>query len=81
MDVGIAEAKDRLSELVDRVERGEEVTITRHGRPAVTMNPARRRPNPEEVERVFDEIAAHRHELPNLTDDEIVERIREGRRY
>lgn len=30
-EVGVAEAKARLSELLDRVERGEEVVITRRG--------------------------------------------------
>ena len=31
-EVGAFEAKIHLSALLDRVERGEEVTITRHGR-------------------------------------------------
>ena len=30
--VGAFEAKTKLSELLDRVERGEEVVITRHGK-------------------------------------------------
>jgi prevent-host-death family protein len=34
----IAETKDRLSELVHRAENGEEITITRHGRPVVKMS-------------------------------------------
>jgi prevent-host-death family protein len=31
-EVGTFDAKNRLSELLNRVERGEEVTITRHGK-------------------------------------------------
>lgn len=31
--VGIAEAKAKLSELVERAERGEEVVIARYGKP------------------------------------------------
>ncbi|HLJ05195.1 MAG TPA: type II toxin-antitoxin system prevent-host-death family antitoxin, partial [Acetobacteraceae bacterium] len=31
--VGAYEAKTHLSELLDRVERGEQIVITRHGRP------------------------------------------------
>lgn len=31
--VSLAEAKAHLSELLDNVEEGEEVVITRHGRP------------------------------------------------
>ncbi|PTM52311.1 type II toxin-antitoxin system Phd/YefM family antitoxin [Phreatobacter oligotrophus] len=37
--VGIFEAKQRLSELIDRVERGEEVRITRNGRHVVRLVP------------------------------------------
>lgn len=38
--VGAVEAKERLSELLDLVERGEEIVITRHGRPVATLAPA-----------------------------------------
>lgn len=37
--VGIYEAKTNLARLVDRVERGEVVTITRHNRPVAVMSP------------------------------------------
>ncbi|MGD9815362.1 MAG: type II toxin-antitoxin system Phd/YefM family antitoxin [Hyphomonadaceae bacterium] len=36
----VAEAKAKLSELIDRAEKGESVTITRHGKPVVEMRPA-----------------------------------------
>ena len=32
--VGAFEAKNKLSELLDLAERGEEIVITRHGKPA-----------------------------------------------
>ena len=32
--VGVTEAKERWSELLDRVAQGEKITITRHGVPA-----------------------------------------------
>lgn len=35
--VGAFEAKTKLSELLDRVERGEEVLITRHGQPVARL--------------------------------------------
>lgn len=35
--VTVAEAKARLSEVLDRVERGEDVVITRRGRPVARM--------------------------------------------
>lgn len=34
------EAKARLSELLDRVERGEEIIITRRGKPVARISPA-----------------------------------------
>ncbi len=35
----VAEAKNQLSELIDRALRGEGVVITRHGRPVVELTP------------------------------------------
>ena len=40
MDVSIAEAKNRLPELIRAVEGGEKVVITRHGRPVAQLTPA-----------------------------------------
>lgn len=39
LSVGAYEAKTHLAELLDRVERGERVTITRHGRPVAVLVP------------------------------------------
>ncbi len=36
--IGAFEAKTHLSELLERVERGEEFTITRHGRPVAKLS-------------------------------------------
>jgi prevent-host-death family protein len=38
--VGAFEAKTHLSSLLDRVERGEEIVITKHGRPVARLVPA-----------------------------------------
>ena len=40
--VGLFEAKTKLSELIDRVESGEELLITRHGVPVARLVPAGR---------------------------------------
>jgi prevent-host-death family protein len=43
----VAEAKNKLSELIDRAEKGEEVVITRHGHPVATLQalkPTAKRP-------------------------------------
>ena len=37
--VGAFQAKTQLSQLLDQVEKGEMVTITRHGRPVAILTP------------------------------------------
>ena len=46
MDVSIADAKNRLPELIRAVESGEQVVITRHGKPVaqIVTAPVSRRP-------------------------------------
>jgi len=39
MDVSIAEAKNRLPELIRAVEEGGKVVITRHGKPVAQLTP------------------------------------------
>ena len=80
MEVGIAEARNRLSELIDRAERGEAVTITRHGRAAATLNAARQKPSRSEIEAVLAEIAADRAKLPPISTDEVLSAIKADRR-
>lgn len=38
-EVGAFEAKNKLGQLLDLVERGEEITITRHGRAVARLVP------------------------------------------
>jgi len=40
--VSLAEAKARLSALVDKAEAGEEIVITRHGKPVAQLSPAKK---------------------------------------
>ena len=39
MPVGAFEANNTLGALLDRVERGEEIVITRHGKPVARLAP------------------------------------------
>lgn len=39
MNVSVAEAKAKFSELVKRVEAGEEITVTRHGKVVARVVP------------------------------------------
>lgn len=81
MEVGIAQAKNSFSEIIERAEAGEVVIITRHGRPVVTMNPARAHPTREGLEEWLRELETRRPFMPQLSDEEIVAAVQEGRRY
>ena len=59
MNVPVSEAKAQLTELVRRAEAGEEIVLTRHGRPAVQLKPLapkRQLLTPEEKEARYREI-------------------------
>lgn len=48
-EVGAFDAKNRLGQLLDLVEQGEEITITRHGRPVARLVPPDRRVDRDEA--------------------------------
>ena len=76
--IGIYDARARLSELVERVEAGEEVVLTRRGRAVVRLVAAtasERKPQIAAVER----IKALRKAL-DIRGVDIGALIREGRR-
>jgi prevent-host-death family protein len=80
--VGAFEAKTKLSELLDLVERGEEVTITRRGAPVAKLVPVRAADEQARIRALIDEIKATRAAsgLSHTTIDEIIEWRKEGRR-
>lgn len=41
MEIGAFEAKNTLGNLLDRVEKGEEIVITRRGKPVARLAPIR----------------------------------------
>ena len=81
--VGIFEAKTNLSRLIEQVENGEIVTITRNGKPVARLTRVPAVPTPEEIERRkaavlrLNEIAARLK--VNATQEEIKSWINEGR--
>ncbi|MFN7552755.1 MAG: type II toxin-antitoxin system Phd/YefM family antitoxin [Pseudomonadota bacterium] len=79
--VGAFEAKTKLSELLDMVERGEEVTITRHGEPVAKLVPVRGDAERARVEALIKEIKETRKGLTLGGGISIKELIEEGRRY
>lgn len=46
--VGAFQAKTHLSELLEKVEAGEEITITRHGAPIAKLVPVKKETSPKE---------------------------------
>ncbi len=77
--VGAFEAKSHLAELLDRVERGESVTITRHGRPIAQLVPttsAQRRDRADVIHDFLD--FAKGRKLDGMSIREMIE---EGRRF
>jgi prevent-host-death family protein len=77
--VGSYEAKTHLSQLLDRVSRGESFTITKHGTPVARLIPLEEKPQTD-VRQVIEEIRRFRRERPiRMSVDEIKEMINEGR--
>jgi len=75
----VAQAKDHLSKLIDEALAGEEVTITRHGKPAVELRPARAAGGGRLSAELIDRIAARAKSLPSLGEDavDIIRRMRD----
>jgi len=77
--VGAYEAKTHLSELLRRVEKGERITITKHGHPVAELVPA----SDERRQRVSEAIAGLKEfskgrKLDGVTIRELID---EGRRF
>lgn len=76
--VGAFEAKNTLGSLLDLVEKGEEVTITRHGRPVARLVATRNLPGSREVIEAAERIRARRKGV-TLGGIRIKDLIDEGR--
>jgi prevent-host-death family protein len=77
--VGAYEAKTHLPELLRRVEKGERITITKHGHPVAELVPA----SDERRQRVSEAIAGLKEfskgrRLDGVTIRELID---EGRRF
>ncbi|WP_265516647.1 type II toxin-antitoxin system Phd/YefM family antitoxin [Nitratireductor luteus] len=80
--VPATEAKAKFSALLSDVERGEIVSITRHGRTIARMVPEESK-RPEEVRRAVENIRKLRASLPKtgITIEEVLSWRHEGHRY
>ena len=80
LTVGTFEAKTRFSALLDAVERGEEVTITRHGEPVARLVAIRAGEEKARVRALIEEIKATRKGLALGSGVTVKQLIEEGRR-
>lgn len=66
--IGDNEAQAKFSELLDRVGRGEEIVITRAGKPAARLVPAEGAPKPAGQKATVEEIRAIAREFRTLVE-------------
>ena len=76
--VQASEAKTHLLRLLDDVERGESIAITRHGKPVAFLSP-RPESGQERVRRAFESIQEIRKRTQPVTLEEILSARDEGR--
>jgi len=79
-EVQASEAKTHLPQLLDDVERGETIIITRHGRPIARIVPEALQ-RQREIDEAIDDITELAKHSRKVTVDEILSLIREGRKY
>lgn len=79
--VGSYEAKTHLPQLLDRVEHGETIVITRHGKPIARLVPTTvEKVRPDVAQAVSDMLAFRDKQGPKLKGLKIRDLINEGRR-
>lgn len=78
--VGLAEAKNKLSELIGRVAQGEEITITRHDEAVAKLVPAKGPSRAEARQAIADIRALRAKRRVRLTTEEILALKNVGRR-
>ena len=78
--IGLFEAKQKLSELVERAERGERIGITKRGKLRAEIGPARPEQPEVDLKKIFADIEKIRRKVkphPGITTKDLIE---EGRR-
>lgn len=79
-EIQASEAKTHLPQLLDDVERGETILITRHGRPIARLVPEVSR-RQVEIDQAIEGIQKLRQRAGKLTVEEILSSRHEGHRY
>lgn len=79
-EIQASEAKTHLPQLLDEVERGETVVITRHGRPIARLVPEIER-RQAEIDQALESIRALRKQIGRVPLDELLSSRHEGHKY
>jgi prevent-host-death family protein len=79
-EVQASEAKTHLPQLLDEVERGEIIVITRHGRAVARLVPEAER-HQEEIDKAIESIRALRQRTGRITVEELLSARHEGHKY
>jgi prevent-host-death family protein len=72
------DAKTHLSQLIQDVEKGKSITITRRGKPVARLVPVQEE-NETPVEYIVEELASVRRRIKGVFD--VKKLIKEGRKY
>ncbi len=74
------EAKAKLSMLLDKAEKGQEIIITRHGHPVAHIVPHQRKAFQADLRQTYETMLSLRKEIKQFSIEEIRNSIEEGRR-
>ena len=78
LTLNLAEAKARLSELTERVTHGDEVVITRHGKPVARIQHVRGKARRVDVAAFRKATMQQAEQTPSA---ELIRELRDGARY
>ena len=79
-EIQASEAKTHLPQLLDDVERGETLIITRHGRAIARLVPEAER-RQAEIDAAIEDIRALRKRTGRIALDELLSARHEGHKY
>ncbi len=78
--IGVYEARTHLSRLLDRVEQGETLTITRRGRPVARLGPVEA-DDQVRAAKAAAELRAVRRRVRRAPIEDLIATIHEGHRH
>ncbi|ASG23354.1 type II toxin-antitoxin system Phd/YefM family antitoxin [Nitrospirillum viridazoti] len=79
-EVQSSEAKTHLPQILDEVERGETIIITRHGRPIARLIPEAES-RQEEIDRAIEGIRGLQQKTGRISLDDLLSARHEGHKY